>query len=143
MRETFTTDTEQNMCDTCLNDFADCESQHVTFGNGVGNDNVISCDFYNGKDTPCMQVGKLSGANWDDRERKDRLKQHTAALAAKMSELATQFVDDLSFDVLIGWADVLGVEHDEKQWLDDMWPEKESELRVEVAEAMERIGKKK
>ena len=59
-----------------------------------------------------------------------------------IEDLITQFVDDLSFDVLLSWADMLGVEHDEKQWLDDEWPNRDSELRVEVGEAMESIGKK-
>ncbi len=76
-------------------------------------------------------------------QRQERLEQEAAAkLAAKMSVLATQFVDDLPFDVLIEWANILGVEHDEKQWLDDEWPEKDSEQRAKVAEAMEKVGKK-
>jgi hypothetical protein len=38
--------------------------------------------------------------------------------------------------------DILGVEHDENHWLDDMWPELEGELREKVGEAMTRVGKK-
>ncbi len=56
--------------------------------------------------------------------------------------LIEQFVEDLDFDMLIDWADILNVEHDEKNWLDDEWPDKENELRVAVAEAMRNIGKK-
>ncbi len=52
-----------------------------------------------------------------------------------------QFLDSLSFDTLIVWADILGVEHDEDCWLDDEWPDKASELQTEVAEAMEQVGK--
>lgn len=58
-----------------------------------------------------------------------------------MTDLITQFTEDLTFDVLIIWADILGVEHDENMWIDDMWVEKETELRQEVAEAMERVRK--
>ena len=57
--------------------------------------------------------------------------------------LIDQFVEDLDFDVLIIWADILGVEHEEKSWLDDMWPDKESELRVEVMNAMAKVGEPK
>ncbi len=60
-----------------------------------------------------------------------------------MDDLIDQFVSDLDFDVLIIWADILDVEHDEGMWLDDMWPDCESELRQQVAEAMVNIGKKK
>ncbi len=57
-----------------------------------------------------------------------------------MTDLIEQFVEDLSFDALVVWADILGVEHDEKQWLDDDWPMKDNELRVCVAEAMDKVG---
>ena len=60
-----------------------------------------------------------------------------------MDDLIDQFVSDLDFDVLIIWADILDVEHDEDMWIDDMWPDCESELRQEVCEAMANIGRKK
>jgi len=60
-----------------------------------------------------------------------------------INDFAAQFVEDLSFDVLLIWADILDVDHDEKQWLDDMWPDKESELRTAVAEAMANLGRAK
>ncbi len=63
MRHIYTTDTEENMCDECLNHFATCKST-VKFGNGAGNDNVISCDAFIGPDTPCMKVGKISSRRW-------------------------------------------------------------------------------
>ncbi|MHC4346341.1 MAG: hypothetical protein ACYSUP_16830 [Planctomycetota bacterium] len=59
-----------------------------------------------------------------------------------MDDLICQFVEDVDFDTLIIWADILGVEHDENHWLDDMWPELEGELREKVGEAMTRVGKK-
>lgn len=59
-----------------------------------------------------------------------------------MDDLIDQFVGDLEFDVLVIWADILGVEHDENMWLDDMWPDSESELRVEVGDAMRKVGVK-
>lgn len=57
-----------------------------------------------------------------------------------IEDLIDQFIEDLDFDVLIIWADILDVEHDESQWLDDMWPEYECELRTAVGEAMANIG---
>lgn len=59
-----------------------------------------------------------------------------------MDDLIDQFVSDLDFDVLIIWADILNVEHDENMWLDDMWTDAEEELRTEVAEAMRKVGVK-
>ncbi len=50
-------------------------------------------------------------------------------------------IDTVNFAGLIKLADKLGVRHDEDLWLDDEWPDKEDELRVAVAEAMERVGK--
>ena len=60
-----------------------------------------------------------------------------------IDDLTAQYADDLSFDALIIWADILHIDHDEKQWLDDMWPDKESELRTVVAEAMANLGRAK
>lgn len=59
-----------------------------------------------------------------------------------IDDLIDQFVGDLKFEVLIIWADILNVEHDEDMWLDDMWPDAEEELRTEVAEAMCKVGEK-
>ena len=59
-----------------------------------------------------------------------------------MDDLIDQFIGDLEFNVLIIWADILDVKHGEDMWLDDMWPDAESELRQKVAEAMGNIGKK-
>lgn len=58
-----------------------------------------------------------------------------------IDDLIDQFIEDLDFEVLIIWADILGVEHDEDFWLDDMWPDCESELRVEVGDAMRNVGR--
>jgi len=64
---------------------------------------------------------------------------------AKLSieDLIDQFVEDLDFDTLIVWADILDVEHDESQWLDDMWPDLEGELREKVGDAMAQVGRHK
>ena len=56
------------------------------------------------------------------------------------ADLATEFVDSLDFDTLIAWCGILGVAHDEDQWLDDQRPDKESELRTRVGEAMRLVG---
>lgn len=60
-----------------------------------------------------------------------------------LEDLIDQFVSDLAFEVLVIWADILNVEHDEDMWLDDMWTDAENELRQEVAEAMGKVGEKK
>lgn len=44
MRVIKTKDTKDNLCKYCQNDFATCpKANHIEFGNGVGNDNVIEC----------------------------------------------------------------------------------------------------
>ncbi len=58
-----------------------------------------------------------------------------------MNDLITQFVEDMHMDTLITWAAILSVPHDKYSWLDDEWPDKEDELRVAVAEAMQKVGK--
>jgi hypothetical protein len=50
------------------------------------------------------------------------------------------YVGILSFDSLIVEAENLGVPHDEEQWLDDEWPDKEDALRVEVINALNKLG---
>jgi len=57
-----------------------------------------------------------------------------------IASLACEFTDALSFDTLITWADILKVEHDEKSWLDDAWPDREISLRTQVATAMLAVG---
>ena len=57
-----------------------------------------------------------------------------------LNDFVTQFVEDLDFDVLIGWADMFGIDHDYKSWLDDDYPDKESELREQLVEAMLKVG---
>lgn len=56
--------------------------------------------------------------------------------------LAANFVDALDFSTLIAWADMLNVEHDEDEWLDDQWPDRETSLRVAVVEALLKVGSK-
>ncbi len=58
-----------------------------------------------------------------------------------IDDLIDQFVEDLDFDVLLCWADILGIGHEEETWLKDEWLDREDELRVLVAEAMGKVGK--
>ena len=58
-----------------------------------------------------------------------------------IDDLATQFVNDLSFDALLNWCYTLGIKHED--WLDDEWSDREDELRVAVAEAMANLGRAK
>jgi len=59
----------------------------------------------------------------------------------EMTHYPEQFVESLPFSTLLIWADIVKVPHDEDQWIDDEWPDKEDELRVAVAEAMGKVGK--
>lgn len=55
----------------------------------------------------------------------------------KVNENAVyQLFDDISFDLLIKWADVLGVNHNENEWAKSEWTDLESELRQEVSNTM-------
>jgi len=59
-----------------------------------------------------------------------------------MDNLIEQFVDDLKFDVLIGWCGIFNIPTNVDQWADDEWVDKESELRIQVAAAICQFGKK-
>lgn len=52
----------------------------------------------------------------------------------------TNWVDGLTFCQLCSVADRYDVPHNETQWHDGDWPDKEDELRVAVAEAMGKMG---
>lgn len=43
-----------------------------------------------------------------------------------------RFVGSLSFELLLAWADMFDIEHDEKYWPDDAVLEREYELRVDL-----------
>ena len=58
-----------------------------------------------------------------------------------MDDLIEQFVSDLKFDVLVGWAEMLGVEVNYPP-TGDMWADWDCELRQEVGDAMARVGQK-
>ena len=38
-----------NLCDDCSKEFPTCNAKAITFGNCVGNDNVIQCDSFSEK----------------------------------------------------------------------------------------------
>jgi len=48
-------------------------------------------------------------------------------------------IENMDFDELIIWANSLKVDHNEEIWFDDMWPDLEDNLRLEVAEALTRV----
>ncbi len=50
-------------------------------------------------------------------------------------------VETLPFMTVIAIANILKVPHNYTEWLDDDFPDKKDELRVAVAEAMEKVGK--
>ncbi len=56
-------------------------------------------------------------------------------------DLVWQFTEDLQFDALKSWCAIFDVEYEEPP-CDDMYPDWESELRTELAEAMMKVRKK-
>ena len=56
-----------------------------------------------------------------------------------IDDIIDQFIEDIDFDILIAWAKFLNVEVNYPP-LDDMWPDWECELRVEVGDTMRQIG---
>lgn len=60
-----------------------------------------------------------------------------------LQDLIETFVEKLDFDLLIGWADMLKVPHNEDEWFDDDYVDREDTLRVAIAEAMMQVGRKK
>ena len=51
------------------------------------------------------------------------------------------FIDCLDYDKVIAWANLLDVEVNYPP-IDDMWPDWENELAVEVGDAMRKVGEK-
>ena len=49
------------------------------------------------------------------------------------------FIDTLDFDHILAWANLLGVEINYPP-IDDMWPDWQNELTVEVGDAMRKVG---
>ena len=60
MRIYRTSDSTENLCDTCPKCIADCDGKSLEFGDGIGNDNVIQCDAYTGRGTPNMEIGPIA-----------------------------------------------------------------------------------
>ena len=58
-----------------------------------------------------------------------------------IDDLIDQFASDIQFDALEGWCAILGVDY-ELPPCDDMYPDWEDEIRVEIAHAMSEVGKK-
>ena len=54
----------------------------------------------------------------------------------KTDTALSQYADDLHFEALIDFCNIYKVPHNETEWLDDEWPDKEDELRTKLAEAM-------
>ena len=59
----------------------------------------------------------------------------------QIDDLINQFCEDIQFDALHGWCDILGVDYEEPM-PDDMYPDWECEIRTELAEAMKKVGEK-
>lgn len=52
MKYTRTKDTKEHLCMTCKKNFPSCDASNdlIEFGDGVGNDNIIGCNAYEGSD---------------------------------------------------------------------------------------------
>ena len=57
-----------------------------------------------------------------------------------VDNLIDQFVEDIDFDALKDWCAILSVDYEEPP-IDDMYPDWENEVRTEIGEAMQKIGK--
>ena len=57
-----------------------------------------------------------------------------------IEDLINQLVEDMDFDVLLEWANLFEIQPDQLSWPDDLWPDQEAGLRVNVAEAMRKVG---
>ena len=62
MRVTRTTNTKENLCDTCPKnkEFPTCIPDDIEFGDGVGNDNVIACSQCTGSYSHTIYPGEIS-----------------------------------------------------------------------------------
>lgn len=58
-----------------------------------------------------------------------------------IDDIIDDFISILDFDHIIAWANLLDVEVNYPP-CDDMWPDWESELAVEIGDAMRKIGQK-
>lgn len=63
-------------------------------------------------------------------------------MAKTIEEAVYAIFEDMDFEILIIWANLYKVEHDEDSWLDDEWTDKESSLRQEVSDAMIKVFEK-
>ena len=59
-----------------------------------------------------------------------------------VEEVIYELYEAIAFDTLIVWANFYKVEHNEEEWSDDEWPDKESVLRQEVSDAAIRVFEK-
>lgn len=57
-------------------------------------------------------------------------------MAKTVEDKVYELFDDMDFDTLVKWADVLEVEHHESEWTKSEWTDLESELRQEVSNTM-------
>lgn len=48
------------------------------------------------------------------------------------------FVDSLNFELLVFWADIFNVEHQEDMWSKAEWSENEDEFRMAVGDAIKK-----
>lgn len=56
----------------------------------------------------------------------------------KLIDAIVQFVEDIELETVLVYCDTYQVPHDEEQWLDDDYPDKEDALRVALIDAMEK-----
>ena len=63
-------------------------------------------------------------------------------MAKTIEEAVYVLFEDMDFNALIFWANQLKIAHDEEEWFDDEWIDKESALKQEVSDAMIKVFEK-
>ena len=87
-------DTEVNLCDSCIKEFATCTGNIIETGTGKGNDNVIECD---GHEIGLLQVlNALNGVvNYLYKFNESNKTRETALAYTKMEEAQMWLVKEI------------------------------------------------
>jgi hypothetical protein len=90
----------------------------------------------------CSQIQHKARFKWFQ-DRVEELKAEIKSLKATkdIDDVIDDFISILDFDQIIAWANLFDVEINYPP-IDDMWPDWENELAVEVGEAMRKVGEK-
>lgn len=89
-------DTKRNLCDACKFNIPECQALNtdIEFGDGLGNDNVIECKFYEVREEIKMSEQILATVTDEEAEQFQKIKNDTA----KVIEL-TEEAEKLSAEI--------------------------------------------